>query len=142
MSKHGIIRLYVGSLLALVGGLVLLLVASKLAVANDVFEMNGPDVVGVRSGPFGWTMLVLAAIAVLVIVAAAVVQFVAWILAVLDAARRPDKTWLAVLLVTGLLSFGFVGMLVYVLAVPESEPAAEPQPWTRGPVTEHAPHVG
>jgi hypothetical protein len=49
------------------------------------------------------------------------VQFVAWIGAVLDAARLPNPTLLVVLLVTGLLSFGLVGMIVYLVLAPADD---------------------
>jgi hypothetical protein len=128
MSKVMITRLFVGSLLALIGGVALLVVALGLAFALDIFIMSGPDVVGIRSGPFAWTMIALAGLAVLVIIGAALAQFVAWILAVMNAAGLPDKTWLIVLLATGLLSFGLVGMVVYVIAAPDTQPAPPQRP--------------
>ncbi len=121
MNKHRITELFVGSLVAIGGGLVLLFVTGLLAYANGSFVMNGPDVVGVRATPFGWTMIGLGCLAVLILIAAVVVQFVAWIAAVLNAYRLPDKTWFVVLLVTGLLSVGLMGMIIYVLAAPDSE---------------------
>ena len=69
----------------------------------------------------------------LVVIGAAVAQFVAWVGAVLNTAQLPDKTWFVVLLVTGLLSFGFIAMIVYVIAGPDSQrPAAvdqQPRPF-------------
>ena len=129
MNKRTITRMFVGSLIALAGALVLGLVAVILAAANGAFEMNGPDGVGVNATPFGWAMIALAAVAGLVIIGAAITQFVAWVGAVLNTAQLPDKTWFVVLLVTGLLSFGFIAMIVYVIAGPDSQrPAAVSQP--------------
>ena len=125
MSKALIVRLFVGSLVALAGGLVLLVVAGTLAYTSDSFVMNGPDVVGVTSGPFGWTMIGLAVTALFVMLGAAVTQFVAWIGTVLNTAQLQDKTWCVILIVTGLLSFGFIAMLVYVIAGPDGAPAVE-----------------
>lgn len=119
MSKPTIVRLFLASVVAAVAATVLLLVTVGLAVANDVLVMDGPDVVGVRSGSFGWVMITLAVLAVLVLLGAAVAQFVAWLGAVMNTSRLPDKTWFVILLVTGLLSFGFVAMIVYVLAGPD-----------------------
>jgi hypothetical protein len=133
MSKSMITRLFVGSLLALIGSVVLLVVALGMAFAQDIFIMSGPDVVGIRSGPFAWAMIALAGPAVLVILGAALAQFVAWILAVLNAAGLPDKTWLIILLVTGLLSFGLVGMVVYVIAAPDTKPIPPQRPALRPP---------
>jgi hypothetical protein len=56
---------------------------------------------------------------VIAIVGGAIGQFIAWIGAVVNTSRLEDKTWFVVLLVLGLLSFGFIAMLVYVLAGPD-----------------------
>jgi hypothetical protein len=46
-------------------------------------------------------------------------QFSAWIGALLNTARPDDKTWFVVLLLIGVLSFGFMAMLLYVIAEPD-----------------------
>ena len=111
-----------------------MLAAIGLGFANGVFVMDGPDVVGVRPGFLGWGVVGMACLAALVLVGAALVQFVAWILAVLNAARLPDKAWLVVLLVTGLLSFGFIGMVLYLVAAPDSSPPHRGQEHRASPV--------
>jgi hypothetical protein len=121
MSKSVIVKIFVGSLIGLGAALVLFLVAGGLALANDSFVMSGPDVVGIRSGAFGWAMIGVAGLAVLVMVAAALAQFVAWIGAVLNTAKLPDKTWFIILLVAGLVSLGFVATLAYVIGGPDGE---------------------
>ena len=130
MSKTTIRRLFVASLVAIAGGLVLLAVAGALALANGNLVKDGPDVVGVHATPFGWVMIALAGVAVLVLIAAAITQFVAWVGAVLHTAELEDKTWFIVLLVTGLLSFGFIAMIVYLIAGPD-----DPRPVTAMPAT-------
>lgn len=121
MSKQTIVRLFLASVVAAVAATVLLFVAGGLAVANDVFVMRGPDVVGVRPGTVGWVLVALAVLAVLVLVGAAIAQFVAWLGAVLNTSRLDDRTWFVILLVTGLLSFGFVAMIVYAIAGPDGD---------------------
>jgi hypothetical protein len=128
MHKTMIRKLFVGSLIALAGGLVLLAVAGGLAVANSSVVKNGPDVTAIHATPLGWVMIGLAGVAILVLVAAAITQFVAWVGAVINTAQLEDKTWFIVLLVTGLLSFGFIAMIVYLIAGPE-----DPQPITAVP---------
>lgn len=128
MTKHTITRLFIGSLIAIAGGLVLLGVAGGIGYANGSFVMNGPDVVGIHASPLGWTLIGLAALAGLALVAAVIVQFVAWIAAVINAAQLPDKTWFVVLLLTGLLSFGLIGMIVYLVAAPDSQRPAAARP--------------
>lgn len=137
MSKSTITRTFVASLVALVSGLVLLVVAGGLAYANGNFVMDGPDVVGVRSTPSGWALILLAAVGMFTTIGAVIAQFVAWIAAVVNTARLPDKTWFIVLLVCGLFSFGFVATLVYLIAGPSDAqprsvlPAVPAQPLAR-----------
>jgi hypothetical protein len=130
MPEATITRLFVGSLIALAGGLVLLASAGALLYANSGFIMHGPDVVGVRATPFGWAMTGLGLVAILVMIAAAITQFVAWVGAVVSTAGLADKTWFVVLLVTGLLGFGFIAMIVYLIAGP-----GDPRPATARPAT-------
>ncbi len=119
MSKSLVIKWFFGSLIGLAGGIVLFVVAGAVGLANDVFIMNGPDVVGVRSGAVSWTLAGLVALALLVIMGAAVAHFVAWIGAVLNTASLPSKTWCVLLLVVGLLGLVFVATLAYVIAGPD-----------------------
>ena len=113
MSKATITRLFVGSLIAIVGGCVLLLMAAILGAANGAFVMDGPEVAGIRSTGCGLSVGALAAIAILAIIGGGIGQFVAWIGAVLNTARLEDKAWFLVLLFLGVLSCGFIAMLAY-----------------------------
>jgi hypothetical protein len=119
MSKSTVTKLFVGSLIAIVGGLVLLITGGLLAFANGGFVVSGPDVTGVNWSAFTASMIGLAIVGIVATIGGAIGQFVAWIGAVLNTSRLEDKTWFIVLLVLGLLSFGFIAMLVYVLAGPD-----------------------
>jgi hypothetical protein len=119
MSKSTVTRLFWGSLIAIVGGLVVGIVAVIVAFAGGAFVMDGPDVTGINSSPFTWSMVGLMTVGGLALVGGAIGQFVAWIGAVLNTSRLDDKTWFILLLILGLLSFGFIAMLVYVLAGPD-----------------------
>jgi hypothetical protein len=144
VSRRTIAKTFGASLVAMVAALVLLAVAGGLAYANGSFVMDGPDVVGVRSTPFGWVMIGLAALAVLTLMGAAVAQFVAWVGAVVHTAQLADKTWFIVLLVLGMFSFGFIAMVIYLLAGPKDPDlpqtpspavAEQPKPDLRVPVS-------
>jgi len=50
---------------------------------------------------------------------------VAWIGALINTVAIDDKTWFVLLLVLGLLSFGLIAMIAYVIAGPDS---TRPQP--------------
>jgi hypothetical protein len=130
MTKSTVNKLFAGSLIAIAGGTVLSLVAAIVAYTNSALIMNGPDVVGVEPTAFAWSMVGVAIVGGLVMVTGAIGQFVAWIGAVLNTSRLEDKTWFIVLLVLGLFSFGFIAMLVYVLAGPDGT-AAQPAIQTR-----------
>jgi len=89
--------------------------------------MDGPDVVGVKTGLFGWTMLGIAGVAVLGMLVAVAAQFLAWVGAVLNTAQLPDKTWFVVVLAGGLVSLGFLATLAYVIGGPNDEqPVTDP----------------
>jgi hypothetical protein len=152
MGRSLLVKLFFGSLIGLVAGAVLLVVAGAVAIGNDVFVMNGPDVVGLNPGALTWTVIGLMALASLIMIVAAMAQVVAWIGAVLDTATRADKTWFVALLVLGLLGFGFVATLLYVIAVHDETPAQPPmqtisgtQNWrtqTSGPATPNGQLIG
>jgi hypothetical protein len=125
MTKSLIVKLFWGSLIGLIAGLVLVGVAGALAIGNDIFVMSGPDVTGVKSGVLTWTLLGLLVLAILISLFAAVAQFVAWIGAVLNTAQLPDKTWFVVLLVVGVLGLAFIATLAYVIAGPDALKAKE-----------------
>lgn len=105
MAKTTVRCLFAGSLIA---------VAGALTYASGGLAEYGPDVMRIGEIPFEWFM---SAVAVLIMMAIAITEFTAWAGAVLTAARLNDKAWFIILLVAGLLSFGFIAMLVYLIAV-------------------------
>lgn len=119
MTKSTVTRIFIGSLFAIAGGVVLLAAGLFLAYVNGMFVMRGPDVVGIHPSAFTWSMAGLAVVGILAVIGGALAQFVAWIGAVLNTSQLEDKTWFIVLLVLGLLSFGFIAMLVYLVAGPD-----------------------
>ena len=64
----------------------------------------------------------------LLVIGGVIGQFVAWIGALVRTAALTDKTWFVVLLVTGLLGVGPVGMIVYLIAAKEPGDRASGQP--------------
>jgi hypothetical protein len=125
MTKSTVVKLFWGSLIGLVAGLVLIGITFALAISNDIFIMSGSDVTGIKSGVLSWTLLGLMALAALLLLFAAVAHFVAWIGAVLNTAQLPDKTWFVVLLVVGLLGLVFIATVAYVIAGPDAVKAKE-----------------
>lgn len=124
MSKATVTRLFVGSVVAVVAGLVLGFAALIAAYANGSFVMDGPDVIGVNGSAFAWTSVALVIVGFIAVVAGAITGLVAWIGALLNTALLDDKTWFIVLLVLGLVSFEIVAMIVYVLVGPDGTRAS------------------
>jgi hypothetical protein len=102
MSKAVITRLFIGGLVAFVAGLVIAMFAALSA------------------SPFAWSMIAVVMLGGLAMVGGAVAGLVAWIGALINTAQLDDKLWFIVLLVLGLFSFGFVAMIAYVVAGPDS----------------------
>jgi hypothetical protein len=125
MTKPAIVRMFWGSIIGLVAGFVLMGITVGLAISNDVFVMNGPDVTGIKSGVLSWSLLGLMGLAILLLLFAAVAHFVAWIGAVINTAHLPDKTWFVVLLVVGLLGLVLIATVAYVIAGPDGLKAKE-----------------
>ncbi len=130
MSKPTVTRIFVGSVVAVVAGLVLAFVAVWIAFANGSFIMDGPDVVGVHWTGLSWAMVGLFAVSALAVIGGAIGGLVSWIGALLNTAELTDKTWFILLLVLGLLSFGLVAMIAYVVAGPDgtAKPRLEERP--------------
>jgi hypothetical protein len=120
MTKSAVTKLFVGGIVAVVAGIFLAAVAVLIAYFSGAFVMDGPDVIGVRPTPQAWTFVFLGLIGVLALIGGFISGLVAWIGALLNTAQLQDKTWFVLLLVLGLLSFGFVAMLAYVIAGPDS----------------------
>ena len=48
MTKSSVVKLFSGSLIGLVAGLVLMGITFALAISNDIFIMSGPDITGIK----------------------------------------------------------------------------------------------
>jgi hypothetical protein len=119
MSKRTVVKLFAGSVIAVVAGILLGFGAVWAAYASGVFVISGPDVIGIDPTPFAWTMVGLAILAALAMLGGLIGGLVSWIGALLNSAELEDKTWFVLLLVLGLFSFGLVAMIAYVVAGPD-----------------------
>ncbi|MBI2781444.1 MAG: hypothetical protein HYX55_06590 [Chloroflexi bacterium] len=128
MTKPTITRLFVGSLIAVIAGVLLATFAVIAMVAGGALVMDGQEVIGFNGTSFTWAMVGLTAVGALTIAGGAIGGLVAWIGALLNTAHIDDKLWFVLLLVLGLLSFGFVAMIAYVIAGPDGlrEPTGAP----------------
>ena len=119
MTKPTITRFFVGGIVAVVAGLFLAFIAVWAAFAAGEFVMDGSDVTDVQFTAFGWSMVGLMIIGGFSMIGGAIAGLVAWIGALLNTAQLDDKLWFVLLLVLGLLSFGFIAMVAYVIAGPD-----------------------
>lgn len=120
MTKSTITRFFVGGIVAVVAGLFVAAAAVWAAFAAGEFVMDGPDVTGVKFTAFGWSMVGLMIVGGFSMMGGAIAGLVAWIGALINTAQLPDKAWFVLLLVLGLFSFGFIAMVAYVIAGPDS----------------------
>jgi len=119
MNKATITRLFTGSIIAVAAGAVVLVAAIALAVANDVFVMAGPDIVGIHGSFGGWASLGLALTGALVIAGGLIAGVVSWIGAVLNTWQLDGKGWFVGVLLLGIFNLGFFAMIAYLLAGPD-----------------------
>jgi len=119
MTKVTITRLFLGSLGAIIAGILFILVTATAVLATGTWVFNGSEVTDFRLSPTATSTFVFAMFGGILVVAGAIGQFVAWIGALVNTSRLTDKLWFIVLLVLGLLGVGFIAMLVYVIAGPD-----------------------
>ncbi|HEU5212760.1 MAG TPA: hypothetical protein VFU10_08325 [Gaiellaceae bacterium] len=119
MSKKNVTRLFVGAVIAAGAGLALGIAALWVALASDAINVGGSRFVDVNGGSGAWTALALIVVASLAILVATVAAVLSWIAALLNTWELEDKAWFASLLALGLLGFGIVAMIAYVVAGPD-----------------------
>ncbi|HET7646077.1 MAG TPA: hypothetical protein VFM03_06280 [Candidatus Limnocylindria bacterium] len=132
MSKATVTRIFIGSAIAVIAGVILVIAALWLAYANGAFVMDGPDVVGIRGTTFAWSMVALTVVAGLIVMAGFVGGMVSWVGALLNTAQLTDKTWFIILLLLGIWNLGVLAMIAYLIAGPDG---TRPEEATAHPAT-------
>jgi len=125
MSKSTVTRLFIGGVIAVAAGATLAVAAVLLALANDVFVIVGSDIIDVRSSALAWSLLGLGIVGGIAILGGFAAGFVSWIGALLNTWQLESRTWFAVLLLLGIFNLGFVAMIAYLIAGPDSATAPE-----------------
>jgi hypothetical protein len=119
MSKTTITWLFVAAIAAVFAGIVIGIAATFEGLANHAVVLGGPQLVSLNGDVLAWS-IAMRVIASLVIAAGTVAAIAAWVGALLNTYRLEDKTWFAALLLLGLVSLGWVAMIAYVFAGPDS----------------------
>lgn len=125
MSKSAITRLFIGGIVAVVAGVILAAGGFLWALSANVFIWDGQEITGITSTGAIGGLIAFGIVAVLAMAGGAIAGLVAWIGALINTVALDDKAWFVLLLVLGLLSFGLIAMIAYVIAGPDS---TRPQP--------------
>jgi len=119
MSKTTITWLFVAAIAAAFAGIVIGIAATVEGLANHAVVLGGPQLVSLNVDVFAWT-IAARIIAALFIAAGSVAAVASWLGALFNTFRLADKTWFVVLLALGFISLGWVAMIAYVFAGPDS----------------------
>jgi hypothetical protein len=119
MSKATVTRLFIGSGIAIVSGAIVAIAAVWLAIANNVFVMAGPDIIGITGGALAWSLVALGILGGLAVAGGFIGGLVSWIGALLNTWQLEGRTWFAVLLLLGIFNLGFFAMIAYLLVGPD-----------------------
>ena len=119
MPKRTVARLFVGAVVACGVGLILGIASLSAALATDAIDVGGDHVVDVNGGSGAWTALGFVIVGSLAILAGTIAAVISWIGALLNTWQLEDRLWFASLLALGLLGFGVVAMIAYVVAGPD-----------------------
>ncbi len=128
MAKNTVTKLFIGSLIAFGAGAVVAIFAIALAIANNVFVMDGNDIAAIQGGTLAWVLIGIAILGVLAAAGGVIAGFVAWIGAVLNTWQLESKAWFVGLVLLGIFNFGFIAMIAYVIAGPDGKAAAAARP--------------
>jgi hypothetical protein len=132
MSKESVTRLFLGAIVAVGVGLVLGFAALWAALASDAIDVGGDHVIDVNGGSGAWIALGLVIVGAVAILVGTIAAVVSWIAALLDTWQLEEKTWFASLLAAGLLGFGVLAMIAYVVAGPDGTKQSVPRPGIAG----------
>jgi hypothetical protein len=146
MTKLMITKTWIGGLVAFAAGIVVAIVGVFLMLGyggtfTQIAGTNNFNFVPNLNG-FFWVTVGLMVSGGVIGLVGSLVQFAAWIGGLVNSYRLPGKAWFLVLLLGGLLSFGFapigfVAMVAYVIAAPDGmlyrqvnafTPAQQPRP--------------
>ena len=119
MSKATVTRFFIGGILAVITGATVAIAAVWIAIANDVFVMNGPDIVALRGSALALALFGVGISGGLAILAGLIGGVVAWLGALLNTSQLASKAWFIGLLLLGIFSLGFIALIVYVLVGPD-----------------------
>ncbi len=122
MSKPAITRLFKAAIAFVVAGSVSGTAVAIWALANRAITLGGSPFVTFNPATVAGAIVGLVIASVLTGVGT-IAAIVAWVGALANTARLEDKTWFTTLLVSGLVRFGWIAMIAYVVRGPDGTTA-------------------
>ena len=144
MRKLTITKTWAGGIIGIALGFVAVAVATGLMLAYGGTFTSAPSGQGYDFVPtqdeFFWTMVGIIITGGVMAWAGTIVQFVAWIGALVNSYQLQDKLWFVLTLILGLIGFGLVVMIVYLIAAPDGYAEKDRITGTKSPARRaHAP---
>lgn len=137
MRKSTITKTWIAGIVAIALGFVAAAVAIGLMLAYGGTFTSAPNGEGYDFVPtqdaFFWTMVGIIVSGFFLACAGAIVQLVAWIGALVNSYQLQDKLWFVLTLILGLIGFGLVMMIVYLIAAPDGYEEKEKMAGTGAP---------
>lgn len=126
MTKGMITRTWLGGIIGMAIGLVIAGVATGVMLAYggtyvSARSGSGYEFVPTQGGTF-WSSVAFICTGGFVAICGIIVQFVAWVGALVNSYQLQDKMWFLLTLLLGLMGFGLVVMIVYIIAAPDGYP--------------------
>lgn len=125
MSKSTITRLFEVAVAFVVAGSASGTAVAIWALANGAVTLGGSSFVTFNPATLAGAIVGLVIASILTGVGT-ITAIVSWVGALANTARLEDKTWFTTLLVSGLVSFGWLAMIAYILRGPDSTSAEAP----------------
>ncbi len=124
MSKATVTKLFIGSAITVGAGAIIAIAGVWLAIANNVFVMNGADIVAVQGSALAWLLLGLGVVGGVAFTGGLIGGLVSWIGALLNTSQLESRTWFIGLLLLGIFNLGILAMIAYVIAGPDGSTEA------------------
>ena len=122
MSKSAITRLFKVAIAFVVAGSISGTAVTVWALANGAITVGGTPFVSFDPATVAGALVGLVIASVLAGIGT-IAAIVSWVGALANTARLENKTWFTTLLVSGLVSFGWVAMIAYILRGPDGSTA-------------------
>jgi hypothetical protein len=124
MRKTTITKVWLGGITAIALGLVAMGIAVGAVFCSAGTFTTGPEgqiySFTPREDSYFWSLIAVVIVGGLAALAGAIAQFIAWIGAIVNSYHLADRMWFLVTLLLGLVGFGLIVMILYLILAPDS----------------------